>query len=212
MPRVDGLIMAGGAGSRFGVAEKPMARLRGRPMIDYVVAAVRQASSVRKVYVAVSPRTPNTARHLEEAWSGVVQLVRTPGAGYVEDLRHAAAQTGSQFMLVCPADTPLLRGELLDVVVDSFFACGKPSLVVVVPLQLVTGLGLKPTFVVNIDGEDFVPSGVNVVSGPRVASGELLEECYLKLSLAEFAVNVNTVEELKVAERLLEARGALSAL
>ncbi|MEM1658009.1 MAG: NTP transferase domain-containing protein [Candidatus Jordarchaeales archaeon] len=212
MRKVDGLIMAGGIGSRFGVAEKPMARLKGRPMIDYVVAAVRQAVSVKRVYVAVSPHTPNTKRHLEEAWRGSVQLVQTPGAGYVEDLRYAAAQIKSQVILVCPADMPLLREALLDAVVNYFFTCGKSSLVAVVPLQLVVSLGLKPTLVMKIDGEDFVPSGVNVVDGVKLASGGVLEECYFKSSFKEFAVNVNTREELEVAKKLLETQVSLSVL
>jgi len=201
--KADGLIMAGGKGSRFGSGEKPLAQIKGRPIIDYVVAAMMQARLVRWIYVAVSPHTPNTARHLEKAWRGSVRLIHTPGAGYIEDLRRTAATLHSPAILVCPADMPLLRGDLLDFVVESFFETGKPSLVVVVPLWLITRLGLESPFTMKVDEEEVAPSGVNVVNGIELASRETLEESYLKVDVEAFAVNVNTVNHLKVAERLL---------
>ncbi|MBS7288459.1 MAG: NTP transferase domain-containing protein [Candidatus Freyarchaeota archaeon] len=207
MRRVDGLIMAGGRGSRFGAGEKPLVRVNGRPMIDYVAAAMSQARLVRRVYATVTPHTPKTAEHLEEAWRGRITLIETPGVGYVEDLKHLVAQIRFSAILVCPADMPLLRGDLLDLVAKFFLTGGKPSLVVVVPLRLVTSLGLEPTLVMNIGGEDFVPSGVNALNGVEAASGKVLEECYLKVGLEEFAVNVNTINDLEVAEKLLSQKG-----
>ncbi|MBS7247741.1 MAG: NTP transferase domain-containing protein [Candidatus Jordarchaeales archaeon] len=203
MRKADGVIMAGGKGSRLGVGEKPLVRVKGRSMIDYVVAAMRQARLVRRVYAAVSPHTPKTAHHLEKTWRGSVWLIQTLGAGYVEDLRHVAATLRSPAMLVCPADMPLLRGDLLDFVVDSFFREGKPSLVVVVPHRMMVDLGLEPSFTMSVDGEEVVPSGVNVVNGVELASRETLEESYLKVGIKEFAVNVNTASCLEVAEKLL---------
>lgn len=202
MRKVDGLIMAGGRGSRFGGGEKPLTHVGGRPMVDYVAAAMMEAKLVRRVYAAVSPHTPKTTEHLKRNWRGI-SIIETPGEGYVEDLRRSASQIGSQAILVCPADMPLLRGDLLDIVAEAFLGGGKPSLVVVVPLQLVARMGLEPTLTISIDGEEFVPSGVSVINGVEASSGRVLEECYLKLDLEEFAVNVNTVKDLEAAERLL---------
>ncbi len=52
------LIMAGGAGSRLDLGEKPLILVRGRPMIAYVIDAfVRQDSNP---VVAALPKTPMT--------------------------------------------------------------------------------------------------------------------------------------------------------
>ncbi len=202
---VDCLIMAGGRGSRMGYVEKPMVQLKGLPLIDYVLSAVMQSRLVSGVYVAVSPHTPKTKWHLKDAWRNV-RLVQTPGRGYVEDLRRAASKLKSQEVLVCPADMPLIRGELLDFVVESFFMGGSPSLVVVVPTSLLSRSGLEPSFVMNVDGVKVAPSGVNVIRREDLAAGLLLKEEYLTLNFEEFAINVNTLKDLEVAEKLLSQR------
>ncbi|MEM2136282.1 MAG: hypothetical protein QXG44_15620, partial [Candidatus Jordarchaeaceae archaeon] len=104
------------------------------------------------------------------------------------------------------ADTPFLRGELLDLVVEEFFRVGKPSLVTVVPLEMVKSLGLEPTTVMKIDELDMVPTGVNVVKGEKLVTGATLEEGYFKVSRKEFAININSRRDLKIAEKILKKR------
>ncbi|MDD1749642.1 MAG: NTP transferase domain-containing protein, partial [Methanothrix sp.] len=51
--------MAGGRGSRLKMGEKPMVRLFGRPLIDYVTRALLD-SSVERIFVAVTDNVPQT--------------------------------------------------------------------------------------------------------------------------------------------------------
>lgn len=207
MLRIDGLIMAGGRSLRIKeLGEKPMIRLNGRPLIDYVLKAMSDSKLIKSIHVAVSSHTKNTTDYLKRVKKYHFQIVQTPGAGYIEDLRYAINLSGMSDVLVCPADTPFLRGELLDLVVEEFFRVGKPSLVTVVPLEMVKSLGLEPTTIMKIDELDMVPTGVNVVKGEKLVTGATLEEGYFKVSRKEFAININSRRDLKIAEKILKKR------
>ncbi|MHA1210083.1 MAG: NTP transferase domain-containing protein [Candidatus Freyarchaeota archaeon] len=206
MHKISGLIMAGGRSLRIKeLGEKPMIHLRGRPLIEYVLTAMTQASLIQRTYVTVSPHTPNTLRYLKEKVGEYrFRIIQTPGIDYVEDLRYAINYFRISEVLVCPADTPLLRGELLDLVAEEFFRVSKPSLVTVVPLQLVLSLGLEPTIIMKVNDLEVVPTGVNVIRGDEMITGRTLEEGYFIVDLKEFAVNINSKKDLETAEKILK--------
>ncbi len=205
MHKISGLIMAGGKSLRIKkLGEKPMILLHDRPLIDYVLKAMADATLIQKIYVTVSQHTENTNEYLNrKAKDHPLQIIQTPGTDYIEDLRYAVKKFNLSEILVCPVDTPLLRGELLDLLVKEFFRIGKPSLVSVVPLRLILSLGLEPTIVMRIDDLEMVPSGVNVIKGDELITGNVLEEDYFKINLKEFAVNINTKKDLEIAEKML---------
>ncbi|MFB0560228.1 MAG: NTP transferase domain-containing protein [Candidatus Lokiarchaeia archaeon] len=206
MHKIDGLIMAGGRSLRIKkLGEKPMIPLLNRPLIDYVLKAMAEASLIEKIYVTVSKHTTDTKEYLEKKTKDYhFQVIQTPGIDYIEDLRYAVKKFKLSEVLVCPVDTPLLRGELLDLLVKEFFRIGKPSLVSVVPLKLILSLGLEPTIIMRIDDSEMVPSGVNVIKGDEMITGAILEEDYFKINLKEFAVNINTKKDLEIAEKILK--------
>lgn len=206
MHKISGLIMAGGKSLRIKkLGEKPMILLHDRPLIDYVLKAMADATLIQKIYVTVSQHTENTNEYLNrKAKDHPLQIIQTPGTDYIEDLRYAVKKFNLSEILVCPVDTPLLRGELLDLLVKEFFRIGKPSLVSVVPLRLILSLGLEPTIVMRIDDLEMVPSGVNVIKGDELITGNVLEEDYFKINLKEFAVNINTKKDLEIAEKILK--------
>ncbi len=100
--------MAGGRSTRFGGGEKPMALLHGKPMVARVVDALERGNA-GPVAVAVSPRTPQTARWVRARGLDVVE---TPGRGFVEDAALAARGLGMP-LLVVAADLPLLPPEVV---------------------------------------------------------------------------------------------------
>ncbi|MEM3586060.1 MAG: NTP transferase domain-containing protein [Candidatus Jordarchaeaceae archaeon] len=205
MHKINGLIMAGGKSTRIKeLGEKPLIPLHGRPLIDYVQKAMMEATLIKKIYIAVSPHTTKTLEYLKEKTRNQpVQIIQTPGIDYVEDLRYAINNYKLSNVLVCPADTPLLRGEMLDQVIKKFFETGKPSLVTVVPFKLTLSLGLKPTTIMEINNTKMVPTGINVIKGEEMKNGTALQEEYFKVNIKEFAVNINTKKDLKTAEKLL---------
>lgn len=206
MHKVNGLIMAGGRSLRIKeLGEKPLILLQGRPLIDYILKAMAEATLIQRIFVTVSPHTTDTLEYLKEKVDDYTfQIIQTPGVDYIKDLRHAIKDFKLSEVLVCPVDTPLLKGELLDLVVKEFFRKGVSSLVTVVPLKLMSNLELEPTIIMRINDSEVVPSGVNVVRGEEMITGVTLEEAYFRVNLKEFAVNINSKKDLEVAEKILK--------
>jgi len=66
---MDGLIMAGGKGTRLGLnIEKPLLEIKGKPMIDYVIETLLK-SKVGTIYIAVSKNTRKTEHHIREKYA-----------------------------------------------------------------------------------------------------------------------------------------------
>jgi adenosylcobinamide-phosphate guanylyltransferase len=103
------LIMAGGAGSRLGMGEKPLVTICGKPMIAYVLEAF--ATAGHETVVVASPRTPYTRN-----WCRVrgVDLYEAGGAGYIEDLEEVAGALDlAEPVFTCVADLPCLTAETI---------------------------------------------------------------------------------------------------
>ncbi|NOZ59520.1 MAG: NTP transferase domain-containing protein [Euryarchaeota archaeon] len=195
---MDALIMAGGRGSRLGIdVEKPLLSFRGRPLVEHVLSALEGAAGVERIYAATSPRNSGTTRYLIARG---VEVLLTPGSGYVEDLRMALSALGRGPVLVAAADLPLLTPGEVEEVLGEYRRQDAPALSTMVPLSLFRRYGLTPTLTIG----ELVPAGVNVVDS-RNLEGE--ERIYITENI-RLAVNVNRPEDLKKAEevrRLLNA-------
>ncbi|MDI3279924.1 MAG: nucleotidyltransferase family protein [Bacillota bacterium] len=112
--KVDAVILAGAdnAGPLRECAQEPyeaLISINGRPMVEYVVEAVRQAHSVGRIAV-VGPRA-----ELEQALHGRVDLVVERGRSLVENILlgiEALAPQGK--VLLVTSDLPLLTPEAID--------------------------------------------------------------------------------------------------
>ena len=195
------LVMAGGRGSRLNLGiEKPMLRLNGVPMIDFVLSALEGASSIGEVYVAVSDHTPATAHHLTT--SARTRVIKTAGTGYHEDLAQAVRSIGPFKCLTVSADLPALKPCDIDFVVMEYAARRKPSLSVVAPAEELRARGIEPFSTLRLNGEDVVPCGINVIDGSMIGE-RYIEETMLVVHSPRFFVNVNTVRDLDLL-RIIE--------
>ena len=195
---VTALVMAGGKGTRMALAEeKPMLQVGGKPIVELVLAALKSARRVDSVVVAVSPNTPKTERHLRRFQ---VKVLETPGKEYVSDMGYAVKTLGLQTVLTVAADLPLLTGEVVDDILGRYFNCRKPALAVAVPLTTKQELGMSLGYAFEYAGQLVVPAGINVNDGGRIDDYELDQEVYI-VDRVEVAVNINTAEELKIAQK-----------
>ncbi len=193
--------MAGGKGTRMKVAqEKPLIKVCGKPVILYVLEALKNAKKIDSVVVAVSCCTPKTAQFLSQF---PVQVVETPGVDYVSDMGYASKALKLGVFLAIAADLPLVTGEVLDKIVERYERCGKPALTVAVPLETKTKLGMCVEYSFKIGDKDVVPVGINVIDGHKRYGDEWLDQDICLLNLDELAVNINTVQEMQIAERLV---------
>jgi adenosylcobinamide-phosphate guanylyltransferase len=196
---VTALVMAGGKGTRMSLSEeKPLLQVGGNSIIEHVLAALKNAKKVNSIVVAVSDYTPKTAKLMLQF---PVSVIKTPGKEYVSDMRYAVKSLNLRSVLAIGADLPLITGEVVDTIVENYERCGKPALSVVVPMETKEKLGLGGEYAFKVGKMHVVPAGINVIDGRRIDEKELDEEICL-LDRKEVAVNINTVQELRIAESL----------
>ena len=196
---VTAVVMAGGKGSRLTVSEeKPLLSVDGKPVVACVLDALLGAKRVDSVVVAVSCRTPKTAAFVR---AFPVRVVGTPGEGYIPDMQFVIKELDLGAVLAIVSDLPLITNAVIDDVLKRYELCGKPALTVAVPIETKNKLGAGVDYAFEAEGRMVVPTGINVIDGKLVDGGWMEQEVYV-LDKDEVAVNVNTAQELRLAERL----------
>ena len=108
MERADitGIVFCGGEGRRFGGALKPLADLRGQPLLAHVLA--RLAPQVSRVILSAG-------RNADELKAFGLETIAdaTPSAGPLGGLAATLPAVRSEWVLTCPADTPCLPKNLV---------------------------------------------------------------------------------------------------
>lgn len=195
------LVMAGGRGTRMRITqEKPLIQVCGKPVIEYVLAALNDAKKIDSIIVATSSCTPKTTQLMKHLG---VQVIETPGKDYVSDMGYAVQTLKLGVFLAIAADLPLVKGEMIDSIVERYERCGKPALTVVVPLKTKAKLGMCIEYSFKTGDEEVVPVGINVINGHKQYGDEWLDQDIYLMNRQELAVNINTVSELQLAELLL---------
>jgi adenosylcobinamide-phosphate guanylyltransferase len=198
---VTALVMAGGKGTRMKLAqEKPLIAVCGKPVIEYVLAALKDAKKIDSIIVATSSCTPKTTKLMNQLG---VQVIETPGKDYVSDMGYAVQTLKLGVFLAIAADLPLVKSEMIDKIVDRYEHCGKPALTVAVPLETKTKLGMCIEYSFKTGDKDVVPVGINVIDGHKRYGDEWLDQDICLLNCEELAVNINTISELQLAELIL---------
>jgi len=193
---VAALVMAGGRGTRMGGSEeKPLVNVRGKPMIDYVLNALKNAAGIDRIIVTVSKHTPETARRAKEL---SFETFETLGLDFVSDMRQAIKDLGLGEVLIISADLPLVSSRFLEDVLSRYEQCGKPCLSVMATEESHSKMGPRADV-----GTRLTPTGINVIDGEKIDEPELEQENFITTAL-EVTVNINTLEDLRKAELLLD--------
>lgn len=202
---ITALVMAGGKGTRMKLpVEKPLINVCGKPSILYVLAALKEAKQIDRIIVATTNMTPKTTALVKELG---VEFIQTPGQDYVSDMGYTVQTLKLGVFLGISADLPLVKGEMIDEIASRYAVAGKPALTVAVPIEVKTKLGMGVDYSFKTDdGHDVVPVGINVIDGSKRYGDEWLDQDIFVLNYEELAVNINTVQELALAEQLLAKR------
>jgi len=192
------LIMAGGQGTRMKIkCEKPLIKIMGKPMLQWVIEAVKESNTASRIIIAVSKNTPKTA---EEALKLSIEVIETPGKDYISDYQYAIKKLKLKKVLILPSDLPLINGEIIREIVSYYIDSNASALSVMVPLTLCKKLDLTPEYIFKINEELVSPVGVNIIDG-KVIDEAFVKQEVLVLNKIELAINVNTIRELKLAEQ-----------
>ncbi len=171
------IILAGGRSTRMG-KEKHILEVGEKPML---LRIYEEASAVGETIVAISR---NTSKTRELCLREGVPFVETPGKGYVEDVQWLLEEFGP-FVSVS-ADLPFVKASDITSIAKAFD--GRVSLTGVLPLEKVPGDLRPPTY------RGYAIAGLNAVGSEG--------EKFFELSNPLLALNVNTPEELELAERI----------
>lgn len=187
------LIMAGGKATRLKVeVEKPLLKFRGKAIIDYIIEAVN-IEEIERIAVTVTQNTPKTKAYLEAKG---IDIINTPAMGYVEDLIYALRKLEPEKILTLTGDLPLIRKKDIRYVLREYIFQDCPSLAVMCKKEIYEKLGLRA----DIEFDTGIPAGINVIDGRKLNG----DECHLVVTNPRFAVNVNYIEDLKTADKVLE--------
>ncbi|MCW4046925.1 MAG: NTP transferase domain-containing protein [Candidatus Bathyarchaeota archaeon] len=200
--KVPALIMAGGKGTRMELSvEKPLLPFLGKPLIDWVVDAVKSAKRISEFYVVTSGNAPETeAKCLKEG----LRVIRTDGMGYHDDLVQAILETELlRPVLIVPCDLPALTGKFLDKVIDAFAESGKDALAVFVPIETREKLELSVSSTDEHKGVWYAVSGVNIINGARIRDKGKIDTAAIITEEVEVLLNINTQKDLATAEKIM---------
>jgi len=205
--KLTAVIMGGGKGTRMKAAEeKTLILLNGKPIIYYVVEAIRSAKMVKELFIATSDASPETREYIQKR---DLKIINTPGKGFHEDMKHAIlTEKITDHVLVVAGDLPLLTEELIDKIVDYYTDLEIPSMAVMVPLEIFIKHGLLPSTVFTIEERKLVPVGVNIIDGSHIVKKEIDQEIMI-VEDVRLACNVNTLKDLSIAKNLFQQLGKL---
>jgi adenosylcobinamide-phosphate guanylyltransferase len=207
---IAAVVMCGGRASRMqqqqqlGGIEKPLLKVDGVAMVERVISALASSNSFDRIIAAVSPNTPKTNEFLK---SKGIETIKTAGKGYSQDLSDLLTKLKPQKAMVVPGDIPLLNSQIVNEILNTIIDDNdrqaqeeEPAISIILEKEFVEGIGVKPSIVLT---NQYCHSGVTIFNTMAVGGTEPVKERYLVMNRKEIALNVNTKEELELAEKLL---------
>ena len=190
--------MAGGMGTRLKVPqEKPLFKLHDKPLIKFVLDNLNASKLIDKIVIAVSPHTPETTKYLKNLDSDF-EILNTSGKDYLTDLSfildYFENKSSDDALMFINSDLPFISTQTIDEVLSYYLNSDKDALSVLVPVDIFKDLGLDYSYEFNGN----VPSGLNVLRSVNIVQ----DEDQLIIPKVELALNINTIPDSLVAEKL----------
>ena len=192
------ILMAGGMGTRLKVpVEKPLFKLHDKPLIKYVIDNLNASKLIDEIVIAVSPNTVETTGYLESL-NDEFRILDTSGKDYLTDLSfildYFEKISSEDTLLFINADLPFISTETIDYVLEYYSNSTKDALSILVPVEIFEDLGLNYSYEFNGN----VPSGLNVLRSVNIVQ----DEDQLVIPKVELALNINTIPDSEIAEKL----------
>ena len=192
------ILMAGGKGTRLKVpCEKPLFKLHDKPLIKFVLDNLNSSKLIDEIVIAVSPNTPETTKYLRTLDINF-KILDTSGKDYLADLSYILdffeEKSKNDTLLFINVDLPFISTETIDYVLKYYSNSNKDALSVLVPVRIFEDLGLDYSY----EFEGNVPSGLNILRSENI----IQDETQLVISKVELALNINTIPDSEIAEKL----------
>ena len=165
--------------------------------MKYVIDNLKASKLIDEIVIAVSPNTVETTRYLESL-NDEFRILDTSGKDYLTDLSfildYFEKISSEDTLLFINADLPFISTETIDYVLEYYSNSTKDALSILVPVEIFEDLGLNYSYEFNGN----VPSGLNVLRSVNIVQ----DEDQLVIPKVELALNINTIPDSEIAEKL----------
>jgi GTP:adenosylcobinamide-phosphate guanylyltransferase len=200
------VVMCGGRGSRMAQSiEKSLLNVRNNSLIEYVLDALIGCGGFETIIAVPSVNTPTTSTFLythEYYTSGIIRILESKGENYSLDLSDVLGKIKPGVVFAVSADLPLLNPAVIQRIITRYLP-SFPCTTIILETCFVKSFDILPSSILSIGSKEYCYSGIVIIDSSKHRSNSKLEEYFLIMNEKEIAINVNTVLELKIAERLL---------
>ena len=215
------VLMCGGKGTRIKSAmghkiEKPLVKLRNKPLIEYLVDALTQTNKFEQIFAAVSDNTQKTQEFILSTFLNKITMLETSGKGYSEDYleiikffkcTNYGKKEDTKKILFLPIDIPLISPVIIRQITNT--SQEKPCLTIVLEKEFIESHGITPSYEVALGKKNCCYSGISIIDLSKIDINilekiNLIAEEHKIMNYSEIACNANTFEDLKITEKILE--------
>ena len=185
------VILAGGLARRMGGNDKGLIELQGRPMVCWVIDAVRPVTNALVI---------NANRNTDEYGKLDLDVIGDSIAefpGPLAGLLSACEYLSTDWVLMCPCDSPFIQSTM----VETLWTSAKTANTSIVVAH--DGERLQPVFAI-VRSELQHSLKTFLLRGDRKIDRWYAEETFTAVDCSEFRFmfkNINTSEELQAAEQ-----------
>jgi len=203
------VIMCGGKGSRFITPdniEKPLARIKGKTLIETVLNAVILSRQFSRIICVSSPRSPHTTEFLQRNYrtDHNIDVMVADGLGFSKDLSKALNLMNEQKVLTLPSDLALLDSDTVRKLIKRCTPSIKNTCIAAVAdRSFVRSIGTTCSYLIDIESKEYCYTGVCGFYLGTSLSDEPFEEFYSIVNEIQLILNINTTEDLGIAEHYL---------
>jgi adenosylcobinamide-phosphate guanylyltransferase len=206
--KIIAVIMAGGKGSRMKrdyKTEKPLLKIKGKRLIEYVIEALSKSTFFCKIVICVSKNALNTMKFLQDYnfnLDSPLEIIEGYGNGYSNDLSFVIENFFEYTIFVVSADLPLLsETDIMKILSRCDFNAECHS--IIVNKKIVDDIYIKPSVVFEFKKRNYCYSGITIFNlKKRKNNFSRISERYLIMNRIGIAVNVNEKKDLLVARNL----------
>jgi adenosylcobinamide-phosphate guanylyltransferase len=188
-----GLVMAGGKGNRMQINDEKLLLKYVHPTILHVIFALQNSNCFSKIIAATSTNSPKTKEMLENA---DIEIIETPGNGYVEDLNLILRSINDHIMVVS-GDMPLLDDDIVKKIVNSYHNDAIWTSYLVTK-DFLSSIGLKSNYLVTFQNKKCHYTGISLVNANEISNLDSVEEIYHILNDKRIGFNLNTAEDYRL--------------
>jgi len=185
-----GIIMAGGKGSRMNIAGEKLLLKYKKPIVLHVIDALKNSECFSKIFAITSSNSPKTKKLLEE---NNVDLINTPGDGYVEDL-NLILKSLNDFVLITSADLPFLDAEIIKNIVNRH-SQENIWTTILVTKKFLDSLHLTTNYWFNFENQQCCYTGISLVNAKKISRLENISEKFIIIDDKRIAFNLNTKQD-----------------